>query len=143
MPATEDDKKKFADYIKLHALEKKALTREQEKRVLQDGIMEFDLSYDEARAILMSVCHDNDLVLERVEDDRLRDVLAQFATKKGYIRKQDFDDVLSISRKFYRGALSDEEIRRNLKRIAEENNIKPKRHGWVLRSRKWFTNIET
>lgn len=138
---TEDQRKKFADYVRLNAYHSKVITSEQEKAILQAAIVEFGIDLDDGRSILMSVVSDEDLVLERVQDDRLREFLAQLAGPKGALRREDFEDALFLARRLYRGTLADGEIRKRLKRITLRNDWRPRRAG-LLRTRRWYDVIE-
>ncbi|MBF0372388.1 MAG: hypothetical protein HQL38_04075 [Alphaproteobacteria bacterium] len=141
MTVTEDQRKRYADYVRLNAYHSKVITSDQEKAILQAAIVEFGIELDEARSILMAVVSDEDLVLERVQDDRLREFLAQLAGHKGALRREDFEDALFLARRLYRGTLGDGEIRKRLKRIAIRNEWRPRRAG-LLRTRRWYDVIE-
>ena len=41
-----------------------------------------------------------------------------------------------------KGRVTTDEARLRVKAIMEENNVQPKRAGWVIRSRRWYNSIK-
>lgn len=57
----EEDRRKYAELIKLHAYNSNFITRDQEMKILEDGVSRFRITLDESRGILLSVTDANDI----------------------------------------------------------------------------------
>ena len=66
MSASPHDRKKFGDYVRIHAVEGELITREDEAKVLKEGITQFGLELNEARGILLGVAADHDIALVKI-----------------------------------------------------------------------------
>lgn len=141
MADTDDSRRKFADLVKLNGLTNKFIDRETERRILEEGVVRFGLTLDEARGTMLTVADDNDYVFESETGRRIRQVLDQHAGKKGKISKKQFDQTAAILRDFSNKAVGEEEARRQVKRIMIENGWKPRRAG-LLPTRGWYKSVE-
>jgi len=141
MADTEDPRRRFADLVKLNGLSSKFIDRDTERRVLEEGVMRYGLSLDEARGMMRSVAEDHDYVFESETGRRIRQVLDRHAGKKGKISKKQFDQTAEILRDFSNGAIGEAEARRHVKRIMIENGWKPRRAG-ILPTQRWYKAVE-
>ena len=58
------------------------------------------------------------------------------------LTKADFNQAVEMYRAKTKGRVSSEEARMRVKAIMEENDVQPKRAGWVIRSRRWYNSIK-
>lgn len=141
MADIDDGKRKFADYVRLHAVDQRFITREEEKRILQEGILRFGLDLAEANGILLAVSAEEKIALERVEEERIRRILARFARKGKAISRADFEQTAATYREFANGAVSEAEARRSVKRMMETEGYAPRRTRWLIGSKRWYRAI--
>lgn len=139
--ATDDARQRFADLVKLNGLSSKFIDRDNERRILEEGVTRYDLSLDEARGLLRTVAQDEGLVFESETGIRIRQVLDRHAGKKGKISKDQFLQASAILRDFSDNAIGEEEAKRKVKRIMIDNGWKPRRAG-LLRSRRWYNSVD-
>lgn len=140
MAVSDDVKKRFGEYVKVQALDSRFITRETEKKILEDGVMRFELGLDDGRQIMLGVASDNGLVFESEAERRIRDILDGFA-EDGRIDKREFTDSVNIFRKFCANGVTEEEAKKRVKRIMVANGWTPKRQG-LLGSRRWYRRVE-
>lgn len=116
---------------------------EDERRLLQDGMSRFNLSLDEANGAMLATVNDQKLVLQRVADEGTREFLNVQAnrTRQRRLSRQDFRQAVEMYRAKARQKISEEEAKRRVKALMLEEGISAKRHGWIIRSRRWFNSI--
>jgi hypothetical protein len=141
MSANDDARKRFADLVKLNGLTSAFISRETERRILEEGVTRFDLSLDEARGLLRTVAADEDFVFESETNHRIRQVLERHAGKKGKISKDQFLQTSAILRDFSNDSIGEHEAKRQIKAIMIDNGWEPRRAG-LLRSKRWYKNVE-
>ncbi|BBK40492.1 hypothetical protein STVA_05120 [Allostella vacuolata] len=143
--ATSSDtgKKRFADLVRLHAQKAKFITREQEIKLLEEGLNRYDMSLADSRNIVRGVADEMSVTLERDVDSAATAILRGFASKhRNKIRKGQFEQAVAFYRLQAENALSETEIRRRVKAIMENHDWKPKRAGLLVRSRRWYRSIK-
>lgn len=137
-------KKRFADLVRLHAQKAKFITREQEIKLLEEGLNRYDMSLADSRNIVRGVADEMSVTLERDVDAAATAILRGFAGKhRNKIRKGEFEQAVAFYRLQAENSLSDAEIRRRLKVIMENNEWRPRRAGVFVRSRRWYRSIRT
>lgn len=141
MSSNDDARKRFADLVKLNGLTSKFISRETERRILEEGVTRYELSLDDARGLLRTVAADEDFVFESETGLRIRQVLDRHAGKKGKISKTQFLQTSAILRDFSNDAIGEEESKRQVKRIMIDQGLEPRRAG-LLRSKRWYKNVE-
>jgi hypothetical protein len=141
MPDNGKDRTRFAEYVKLQAVDRGFLSRDEEKVLLQDGIARFNVDYDEARWILTGVAAEEQVALERELDRTIAVVLARFAATKDKITKDEFDDAVQIYKKLSKDGLSENDIKKKMKTIVSDNKWRPARKG-MMRSKRWYRRID-
>lgn len=116
---------------------------EDERRLLQDGMTRFNLSLDEANGAMLATVNDQKLVLQRVADEGTREFLNVQASRSRQrtLSRQDFRQAVEMYRAKSRQRVSEEEAKRRVKSLMLEEGITAKRHGWIIRSRRWFNSI--
>ncbi|MCR9174684.1 MAG: hypothetical protein NXI19_01635 [Alphaproteobacteria bacterium] len=116
---------------------------EDERRLLQDGMARFHLSLDEANGSMLATVNDQKLVLQRVADDATREILTMQANQNSGRRlsRREFEQAAEMYRAKARGKITPDEARRRVKALMVEEGIRPRRAGWVIRSRRWFNSV--
>lgn len=140
MAVSDEVRKRFGEYVKVQALDSRFIDRETEKKILEDGVMRFEMGLDEGRQIMLGVALENDLVFESEAERRIRDILEGYA-ENGKINKREFTSAVTFMRKFCANGMSDEDARKSVKRLMMANNWKPKRSG-LLASRRWYNRVD-
>ncbi len=140
MASDEDAKRRFAGYVKLFAQEDRFISRDEERRILEEGVTRFNLEMEEARGIMHGVAEDNDFAIERDVDRRMHAVLERFAGKRGVIDRKRFEDATAIYSRLTHGAITGEDARQRVKAIVEEHGWKVRRAG-PLGTKRWYTQI--
>jgi hypothetical protein len=140
MAASPHDKKKFGDFVRVHAIDGVLITREDEAQVLKEGIRQFGLELNEARGILMGVAADNDISLVSNAEQQVGAFL-DFSVKRNRIGRKVFDNAAGIYKRLTKGLIPDLEIRKRLKEIVLLRGWKPRRGLWLIGSRRGFRRI--
>lgn len=141
----DDEKKRYAEYIKLQLFDERFLSREREKKILAEGVTRFDIPLDDARAILLSVAGEQDFIFEKDIDKLVKEIMLAFAAADGQIGFSEFNHAVHIYKQLSSGHVTESEAKRRVKQIMIENDWKPRRQSLVvlarLGSRKWFKEI--
>src|SRR5260221_12959030 len=132
MSPSQSDKKKFADFVRIHAINGDLITRESEMAILKEGIARFGLNLDEANGIMLGVTAEHDIALVSHAEHHIETLLEQLV-KKGKISQKEFDDAVAIYKKLTNGGVPDSDLKRRGQRKVEESGGagagKPSRHG--------------
>lgn len=140
MAVADDVKKRFGEYVKVQALGGRHIDRATERRILEDGVMRFELSLEEGRQIMLGVAADEGYSFESAADDRIKDILDGFADK-GKIDKREFSSAAVFYRKFCNNGVSEDEARRRVKKIMIEEGLKPKGFT-LLGGKRWYNKVD-
>jgi len=138
--SSDSGKQKFADFVRIHAIEANLISREDEKRILGKGITEFGLGFQEAHGIFLSVVSERSIALVSDADHHIEAFLEQMI-KGGKIAKAHFEDAVSIYRRLTNGRIPENEIKKRVKVLMLEHDWKPRRSRWVIGSKRWFNKI--
>jgi Flp pilus assembly CpaF family ATPase len=135
------DSRRFADLVKLQGVGSRFIDREQERRLLEEGVTKFGLTLDEARGVLRSVAEDNGYVFESEAGRRVEQVMSRHAGKRGLISRRQFRATTQVLRDFSDNAITEPEARRRIKQIMVDNGWRPRRAG-LLRTRRWYRQVQ-
>jgi Flp pilus assembly CpaF family ATPase len=135
------DSRRFADLVKLQGVGSRFLDREQERRLLEEGVTKFGLTLDEARGVLRSVADDNGYIFESEAGRRVEQVMSRQAGKRGLISRRQFRATAQVLRDFSDNAITEPEARRRVKQIMIDNGWRPRRAG-LLRTRRWYRQVQ-
>jgi Flp pilus assembly CpaF family ATPase len=135
------DSRRFADLVKLQGVGSRFLDREQERRLLEEGVTKFGLTLDEARGVLRSVADDNGYIFESEAGRRVEQVMSRHAGKRGLISRRQFRATAQVLRDFSDNAITEPEARRRVKQIMIDNGWRPRRAG-MLRTRRWYRQVQ-
>jgi len=133
--------RRYGDLVKLSGLGNRFIDREQERRLLEDGVTKFDLTLDEARGALRSIAQDNHYIFESEAGSRIQQVLSRHAGKSGRISRRQFRSTAEVLRDFSDNTINEVDASRQLKRIMIANGWRPKRAG-LLRTRRWYRQVQ-
>ena len=140
MSASHLDKKKFADFVRIHAINGDLITREDEMLILKEGITRFGMTLDDATGVLLAVAAENDIALVSHAEHHIETLLEQLV-RKGKIGQKEFDDAVAIYKKLTNGGVPDAEVKKRVKQMVEGRGWKGKKTRWLIGSRKWFRKI--
>jgi hypothetical protein len=134
-----DPKKQFIDYIMLQVFDDQYIDRKEEKKILEEGVKK-GIGVEEGLAVMRQLAADKGWVLERDVEDKVKELLAQFATNDGRVDKKEFENALGLFKSSTKGKISEPELKKRLKKMMEENSWKAKEGG--LFGSKWYSEIE-
>jgi len=130
--------KKFVEYIKLQVFDDQYIDRVEERRILESGIKD-GIGVDKGLSIIREVAIENGWVVERLVEERAKEMLEQFAGNDGVVDKKEFDDAVGLFKKDSKGKVKEDDIKQRLKQIMLDNDWKAKEGG--LFGSKWFSAI--
>ena len=140
MSVSPHEKKKFGDYVRIHAVDGGIITREDETAVLKEGITQFGLDLDEARGVLFGIATDRDITLVSAVEGHVG-MLLEHSVKKNRVAPKSFANAVAVYRKLTKGRIPDDQIRKRIKQIILEHGWKAKKSRWLIGSRRWFRKI--
>ena len=133
----------FAELVKLHLQGRRFLDREKELKLLEEGVMRYNLTLAEASGTLRGSVEEAGVTSQAELDRSTLQLLRTLGDRRGRISRQDFGKVAA----FYRGRagaeLSEAEAQSEVKRVMQQNDIEARRSGRILPTRRWFRAIET
>ncbi len=138
MTTSESTRKQFIDYIMLHVFDDQYIDRQEEKKILEEGIKR-GMTVEEGLAIIQQVALEKGVVIERQAEDRAKEMLARFVANDGKIDKKEFEDTLAIFKNATKGRLPEPELKRRLKKMMNDNGWNAKEGG--LFGTKWYSAI--
>ena len=138
MVISEDVKRAFIDYIMLQVFDDKYIDRQEEKKILEEGIKK-GISVENGLAIIRQVAAEKGLALEREAEERAKEMLERFATNDGKVDKKEFEDTLAIFKSASKSKIPEPEMKKRLKNMMEENGWQAKEGG--LFGSKWYSAI--
>jgi hypothetical protein len=143
MASDPESRQRFADMVRIEGMNGGLIRLEDERRLLQEGMARFNLSLDEANGALLATVNDQKLVLQRTADEGTREFLNMQANqnRQRRVSRQEFSQAVEMYRAKARGRVSPDEAKRRVKMLMVEEGITAKRHGWIIRSRRWFNSI--
>jgi hypothetical protein len=135
-------RERFAEFVKIQAMENRVILREDEKAILRDGTTRFELPLDEARGVMLVTAQQNEYALQSEVEAQISELIVMFSGRKnGRVSKQQFEQAVEMYRVKSHSGIPQAEMQVRVKALMEQKDIKPKRSGWILRSRKWYNRI--
>ena len=132
----------FSEFVRVLARAAGIIVSDDERNLLQEGLRHFGVQSEEGRWILLGVAADERVGVESMLDRRITEVLGRFAGSDGKLGKREFEDAVEIYRGWANNRMSEDDVRKKLKKIVKKNNWRAKRQG-LLRSGRWFNRIKT
>lgn len=134
----DDVKKEFVEQVKLRAYDDKYIDKNEEREILQIALQK-GVTVDSARAALAQVCENHGYVLEsRVLAD-VKDLIDTFASNDGKIDEKEFNDTVATCKKKMQGKKNDNQIKKMIIEIIEDNSFKVKTgmfSNWYAKTKK-------
>jgi Ca2+-binding EF-hand superfamily protein len=139
MAISEQIKKQFIDYIMLQVYDDQYIDRQEEKKILEEGIKK-GLSVEEGLSIMRQVGQEKGLAIERDAEERAKEMLEAFANNDGKVDKKEFESALATLKKHSKGKIPEPEMKIRLKKMMKDEDWKAKEGG--LFGSKWYSAIE-
>lgn len=139
------NRQRFADVVRIEGMNGGFIRREDERRLLHEGVSRYGLTLDDARSVILSTCSDSNVALQKEADDEVAELINLQASRSRQRRlsRRDFEQAARMYRAKARSRISDEEARRRVKAVMEETGVQPKASGWLIPSRRWYNAIRT
>ncbi len=138
MAVSNEVRKAFVDFIMLQVFDDQYIDRQEEKKILEEGIKK-GMGVEEALGIIRQVALEKGIALERDAEERAKETLEAFATNDGKVDKKEFEDAVAIFKKHSKGKIPEPEMKKRLKKMMEDNGWKAKEGGFF--GSKWFSAI--
>jgi hypothetical protein len=132
---------RFKEFLKLHLRRQRFLTQEQEARLLEEAVLRYNLTADEANGVLRAATDDAEVVTEAELISSTVQLLKAMSDKRNRITREDFDKAADFYRSRTGTSLTPIEARKRVKRIMEEHSLEPRRSGHLLKTRRWYRQI--
>lgn len=133
---------RFAELVKLHIQGRQFVEREQERKLLEEGVSRYGLTLDEAQGVLRANAEGNQIALEGEVGRSAAQLLKTMSDRRDRVSRADFEKVVAFYRARAGAGLTRAEAERRVKRLMEEQGLEPKRSGRILRTRRWYRAIE-
>lgn len=130
--------KRFADYVRLHVANEKAISLPVEARLLRTGINDFGLDLDLAQGTLMAVATREGVALESLAERPTRAFVDHLTNGKKVSKKQ-FKQTVAFYRRLTNDAVGEDDARRQVKRIIDGDGLKVRRN--LIGMRRWYNRI--
>src|SRR4051812_29537016 len=124
----DDVKRRFVEEIKLRAFDDKYIDKNEEREILQIAL-QMGVTVDSARSALHQCCETQGYVVESQVYGKLKDIVDQFASNDGKVDEKEFTDAVAICKKATQGKRTDNQCKRMVIDVIEENSYKTK-GGW-------------
>jgi hypothetical protein len=139
MAVSDEVRKRFAEYVKVQALGSRYIDRRTEKKILEDGVLRFEIGLDDGRHIMNTIAAEEGYVFETDCERRIKDILDGLA-EDGKLGPREFTYAVAIFRKSIGAPLTDDEARMKVKQVMQTKGFRPKRTNFLF-GRKWFDKI--
>ena len=134
---------RFAELVRVHMMGRRFLDREQERKLLEEGVSRYGLTLDEASGVLRAAAEGDEIALEAELGRSGSQLLKTVADRRGRVSREDFGKVAAFYRARAGSALTPADAEKRVKRLMEELDLQPKRSGRLLPTRRWYRAIET
>jgi hypothetical protein len=144
--ARERDRRQFADYVALHAANRKFIPRDEETTLLKAAIADFGMDRDQAQGVLMGIASEREICLESQAEENVRAFLEHKARKLKVARK-DFKEAAAMYRRLVSDGLTNKEAKQRVKAIMIREGMKPRRIRLLFvpllipGARRWYNRI--
>ncbi len=133
---------RFTELVKLQTQGRRFLDRDQERKLLEEGLTRYGLTLDEAQGLLRGAAQEGDIAMEAELGASSRQLLRTLADRRNRVARDDFGRAVAFYRARAGGELTDAEARRRVKRLMEEMDLQPRPSGRILRTRRWYRAID-
>lgn len=133
---------RFGELVRLHTNGRRFLDREAERKLMEEGLTRYNLSFDEARGVVRAAVADSDVALEHELAGTSTELLRTLADRRGQVGRDDFEKAVAFYRARAGKRLTLAEARQRVKGLMEEADLQPARAGRLIRTRRWYRQIE-
>ena len=92
--------------------------------------------------VMLVTVRDNGYALQSDVEAQIGELLNMYSDgQKGKLSNKQFQQAVEMYRIKTMSGLTRTEMQERVKAVMDQNGIKPKRAGWILRSRKWYNRI--
>lgn len=132
---------RFGELVRLHTQGSRFLDREEERRLLEEGVTRYHLRLDEARGMIRAAAAEEDMSLEHEVNASAGQLLKTLADRRNRVTRRDFEKAVAFYRARAGRNVTPTDAQRRVKRLMEEADLKPARSGRILRTRRWYRQI--
>ncbi len=132
---------RFKEFLKLQLRRQRFLTQEQEARLLEEAVLRYNLTADEANGALRAAADDAEIVTEVELGQSTAQLLKAMADRRNRIDRTDFEKAADFYRNRTNSTMSLPESKKRVKRLMEENALEPRPSGRLIRTRRWYRQI--
>lgn len=133
---------RFAELVKLHVQGNAYLGRDEERRLLEEGVTRYGLTLDEASGVLRASAEQEETALDRELARSASLLLKTLADPRGRVARHDFAKAVAFWRARAGSQVSHADAERRVKRLMDEAQLTAKPSGMLVPSRRWFRAIE-
>jgi hypothetical protein len=132
----------FEDLVKLHMQGRRFLDRDQETRLLEEGVIRYDLTLDQATGMLRAAAEQDEVATERELSRSAGQLLRTLADNRQRVARDDFRKAVAFYRARAGSGLSQTEAERRVKQLMEQADLTPRRAGRLVPTRRWYRAID-
>jgi hypothetical protein len=133
---------RYAELVKLQLQGRRFLDRDQERKLLEEGLTRYGLTLDQASGLLRGAAQEEEIAMEAELGASARELLKTLADRHQRVAREDFGRAVAFYRARAGGGVTEAEAQQRVKRLMEELALQPKAAGRVIRSRRWYRAIE-
>jgi hypothetical protein len=133
---------RYDELVKLHMQGRRFLDREQETRLLEEGVTRYALTLDQASGMLRAAAEHDQVATERELERSATQLLRTFADQRNRVSRDDFRKAAAFYRARAGAGLTQAEAERRVKRLMEQGDLIPRRAGRLVPTRRWYRAIE-
>ncbi|WP_219763847.1 hypothetical protein [Roseomonas alba] len=141
MATDQTQRQRFAELVKLQLQGRRFLERDQERRLLEEGLTRYGLTLEQATGVLRSAAEHDSIALEGELGTSSRELLRTLSDKRSRVSRDDFKRAVAFYRA--RTGVPEADAQKRVKRMMEELDLRPKPTGRVIRSRRWYRAINS
>jgi hypothetical protein len=135
------DAARFGELVRLHTQGRRFLDREEERRLLEEGVTRYNLRLDDARGMIRAAAAEGEMSLEHEVNASASQLLKTLADRRSRVTRKDFEKAVAFYRARAGRNVTPVDAQRRVKRLMEETELKPARSGRILRTRRWYRQI--
>ena len=139
IPTDQTQRQRYAELVKLQLQGRRFLERDQERRLLEEGLMRYGLTLDQASGVLRGAAEHDEVALEGEIGASSRELLRTLADKRSRVSRDDFRRAVAFYRA--RAGVPEADAQKRVKRLMEELDLRPKPVGRLIRTRRWYRAI--
>jgi hypothetical protein len=132
----------FEDLVKLHMQGRRFLDRDQETRLLEEGVTRYDLTLDQATGMLRAAAEQDEVATERELSRSAGQLLRTLADNRQRVARDDFRKAVAFYRARAGAGLTHAEAERRVKQLMEQADLTPRRAGRLVPTRRWYRAID-